>query len=167
MPVFSALKPVLFCFVNLLFVFQLSDLRDVELRFLLPLLICLLSLLFIRSFVLLILLPNKVFLFFIPNSLFLFLVRVLVSYIQIEFCILDSWKVIKLCFLGWVFRCWNVVNWIFEILLCWFLLSLCDLYFHSFNLLNWDSLFIFLLFVIFQLLHFIFVQHLFPVHAIF
>lgn len=157
MSIFPSLKPILFSLIYLIIILYLPYFRNAQFRFLFPFLIGFFAFFLFLTFILFIFFPHKVFLFFIPNSLFSFSLRILVSYITIKFIIFNSGQIVKLCSNVWVFSCGDIVNWISIISLHWFLLFLGNLDLYSFYLLYGNSLFIFRLFIFFQLFKLIFV----------
>ncbi len=136
--------------------------------FLFPSLISFFTFLVLWQLVFLIFLPNEIFLLLIPLSFLWFLFDwILVLNHTVNLSSFDSWKIIKLCALIWIFLCWNILRMIFEIFFSRFFNFLVKLYSNSFNKTDWYFLTIFLFSISLKLLYFFLIKNLFPSFSIF
>lgn len=109
--------PVFLSPLNLIIIFGFTSLGNGEFKFLLPLLIGLLSLFSLAGLVLFVSLPDEVLLAFVPHSLLLAgLLRVLVLDHGINLVGLDAGKIVKFCTLGGVLDWTDVLGGIAEVL---------------------------------------------------
>ena len=99
--------------------------------------------------VIVIFLPDKVFLLLIPNSLFVSSLWVFISIVLIELTVLDLGQTVEFCPYIIVFSGRYVLGGILEVSFRRPLFFGGDLNLNSSDLVNWDSFFAFLCFVLF------------------
>lgn len=133
-----------------------------EFCFLFPLNIGFLSLFLFWHFILWVFLPNKVLFCLIPNSLFLLFLDVLILYHILHFIRFDFREGIKLSLHMGIFSCRNVLRRVLEISFHRFFLFIIKLNLNTINQINWNSLIVQTLSVLFKLFDLVFSQYLFP-----